>query len=396
MMKLQKSLYYVLCMMVSVWTLSGCIEEYEANIPSEDSDLLVVEGSICASQLNKFILSRTQSVNSSNVPRMVTGAKVIVRGTDGSEYQTQAADGYYSCQIGTLNPDVEYYLHIETNGEVYESEPQKPLSTEKISEVKVLQETPESSLDVLVTPDAPFDPNKVNYYSWTYEETWEVHPDYTTVIYFDIKTSTPVYDPYQFPACGWKSTTGSTILVGTSVSYEGQHIRRVKLYDIDRGDERMYYKYSGLVHQRAISKAEYEYELARRQTSTEMGGLFTPLPSALPTNIHCLTSNKHVIGFVGCSLNTSEYRFFLKPMDYSINRPYPKDARLWLNNCDEFTCYLMVTKEGMYLCEWKDERYKPGGTLQTAWAYDYQLDVRLKGATDVEPDFWSLDENISY
>ena len=396
MMKLQKSLYYVLCLMVSVCTLSGCIEEYEADIPSEDSDLLVVEGSICASQLNKFILSRTQPVNSSNIPRMVKGAKVSVKGSDGSEYTVNEADGYYYCEIGELNPDVGYYLHIETDGEVYESEPEKPLRTEKIEEVSVLQDTPESNLDVLVSPEAPYDPDKANYYSWTYDETWEVHPIYTTVIYFDTRLMAPVYDPYQFPTRGWKNLSGSTILVGSSLSYEGQHIRRVKLYDIDRSSERMFYKYSGLVHQRAITKAEYEYELARRQTSTEMGGLFTPLPSALPSNIHCLTSNKHVIGFVGCSLNTSKYRFFLKPMDYSIYRTYPKDARTWLNDCDESTCYRMVMKEGMYLCEWKDERYKPGGTLQTAWAYDYQLDVRLKGATDVEPDYWSLDENISY
>ena len=372
-------------------SLSGCIEEYNADVPSEDSDLLGVEGSICSSQLNKFILSRTQTLNSPNAPRLVTGATVIVRGTDGSEYHAEAANGYYSCQIGDLNPEVGYYLHIETNGEVYESDPQKPLRTESISGVDVLQETPESHLDVLVTPDAPYDPNKLNYYSWTYEETWEVHPDYTTQIYFDIKTSTAVFDAHQFPLRGWKSIKGSSILVGSSASYEGQHIRKAKLYDIDRADERVYYRYSGLIHQRAISKAEYEYESARRQTSTEMGGLFTPLPSALPTNIHCLTSSKHVIGYVGCSLNTSEYRFFLKPQDYSIDHPYKKDARKWLDDCDEQDCYRMVVKEGMYLCEWKDERYKPGGKLQTAWAFDYQLDVRLHGATDVQPDFWEDD-----
>ena len=391
-----KFLNFYIASAVALLTLSGCIEEFDADIPSDDTDLLVVEGSICSSQLNKFILSRSQTVNSSNVPRIVTGATVIVRGSDGSEYLAQNVDGYYICQVGDLNPDVKYYLHIETDGEVYESEPQKPLPTEKIAGVDVLQYTPNSNLDVLVTPADPFDPNKVNYYSWTYDETWEVHPEHTTVIYFDIKTSTPVYDPYQFPARGWKNAKGSTILVGTSVGYEGQHIQKVKLYDIDRGNERMYYKYSGLVHQRAISKAEYEYEYARRQTSTEMGGLFTPLPSALPTNIHCLTSDKHVIGYVGCSLNTSEYRFFLQPMDYTIIRPYPEDTRIWLDDCDEYTCYKMVTKEGLYLCEWIDERYIPNGTLQTAWATDYQLDVRLRGATDVEPDFWSLTENVSY
>ena len=396
MKKLIKSLYYVLCLMVSVCTLSGCIEEFEADISAEESDLLVVEGAICSSQLNKFILSRTQPVNSSKIPRMVTGASVSVHGSDGSAYTMQETDGYYTCWIDALNPDVEYYLHIETNGEVYESEPQIPLRTEKIEEVSIVQETRESNIDVLVTPEAPFDPNKANYYSWTYDETWEVHPDYTTVIYFDTKLMAPVYDPNQFPTRGWKDRTGTSILVGSSLNYEGQHIRQVKLYDIDRGDERMYYRYSGLIHQRAISKAEYEYELARRQAGSEMGGLFTPLPSALPTNIHCLTSDKHVIGYVGCSLNTSAYRFFLERKDYSIDYPYPKDARQWLNDCNEMDCLRLVEKEGMFLCEWKDERYRPGGTLQTAWAYDYQLDVRLRGAYAEEPDFWSLEENISY
>ena len=391
MMKQIKSLYYVLCLMVSVCTLSGCIEEYEADIPSDDSDLLVVEGTICSSQMNKFILSRTQAMNSSFTPRMVTGASVSVRGSDGSEYTTQETDGYYACRVDDLNPDVGYYLHIETDGEVYESEPQKPLRTEKIAGVSAAQETPESNIDVFVTPEAPFDSDKANYYSWTYEETWEVHPDYTTVIYFDIKTSTPVFDPYQFPLRGWKNATGSEIMVGTSLSYERQHIQRFKLYDIDRTNERMYYWYSGLVHQRAISKAEYEYELARRQASSEMGGLFTPLPSALPTNIHCLTSQKRVIGFIGCSLNMSEYRFFLIKRDFSIYHPERKDARRWLNDCDELACYRMVVDEGMYLCEWEDERYRPGGKLRTAWAYDFQLDVRLRGAYAEQPDFWNND-----
>ena len=394
MIKLRKSLYFVLCLMVGVCTFSGCIEEYEADIPSEDTDLLVVEGAICSSQLNKFILSRTQPINSSNSPQMVTGASVSVRGSDGSNYVAQEADGYYTCWIDALNPNVDYYLHIETDGEVYESDPQKPLRTESIAEVNVVQETPESHIEVLVTPDAPFDPDKANYYSWTYDETWEVHPDYTSYIYFDTKKMAPVFDPHQFPERGWKDATGSTILVSSSLNYEGYHIRKFKLYDIDRSNERMYYKYSGQVHQRAISKAEYEYELARRQAGSEMGGLFTPLPSALPSNIHSLTSDKRVIGYVGCSLNTSEFRFFLKPTDYSIDRPYHKDARKWLDGCSEMDCLRMVEEEHMFLCEWEDERYKPDGKLRTAWAYKYQLDVRLRGAYIEEPDFWSLDEEV--
>ena len=398
-----KLLISYIAAMAAVLTLSGCIEEYEADIPDEDSDLLVVEGTICSSQLNKFILSRTQTIhsdlplgtdmNTSYTPRMVTGAKVSVRGSDGSEYMAQATDGYYACQIDALDPDVGYYLHIETDGEIYESEPQKPLRTEAVADVSGTQDTPESSIDVLVTPDVPFEPDQTNYYSWTYDETWEVHPDYSTNLYFDIRTMKPVKKANQFPECGWKDATGSTIMVGASTSYERQHIQRLKLYDIDLSDERISYRYSGLIHQRAISKAEYEYELARRQAGSEMGGLFTPQPSALPTNIHCLTSNKHVIGFVGCSLNTSEYRFFLDARDFSIDYPHREDSRLWIDPCSEEICCQMIDK-GMYLCAWEDNRIAMG-TLKTAWAYDFQLDVRFKGAYIERPDFWPKEEDES-
>lgn len=394
MMKLRKTLYFVLCFMVSVCTLSGCIEEYEADISADDSNLLVVEGAICSKQ-NRFYLSRTQAINSSYVPKVVSEAKVIVRGNDGSEYAAQYDGEYYSCWIEALASDVEYYLHIEVDGEVYESEPQKPIPTEKIAEVNAVQDTPESNIDVLVTPEAPLNPNQENYYSWSFDETWEVHPDYTTYIYFDPLTLTAVYDPYQFPERGWMYARTSSILVGESQNYEGHHIEKFKLYDISRSSERIFHKYSGLVHQRAISKDEYEYELARRQAVSEMGGLFTPQPSALPTNIHCLTSGKHVIGYVGCSLNTAEYRFFLRAHELSIDRPYQKDSRTWIDDCNEATCLLMLER-GLFLCEWNDDRMIPGGTLRTAWATQYQLDVRLRGASVEEPEYWHLNESISY
>lgn len=388
-MKMKKSIYLVLGLMMGV-LMTGCIEEYEADIPEEDTDLLVVEGAICSGNMNKFILSSTQAINSSEPLRMVTGAKVTVRGSDGSEYVTQASDGYYSCWIDALSPEVDYYLHIEVNGEVYESEPQKPIRTEKIAEVIGVQNTPESQIDVLVTPEAPIDADKANYYSWTYDETWEVHADYTTNMYFDKVEMRRMYDSRQFPEVGWKDGTGRTIMVGSSASYEGQHIRQLKMYDLDRSNERVYYMYSGLVHQRAITKAEYEYELARRQAGSEMGGLFTPQPSALPTNIRCLTSQKHVIGFVGCSLNTSEYRFFLDAKDYSIEIPKKEDSRIWIDNCNEEICAKMVDK-GLFLCVWEDNRIS-FGTLKTAWATEKQLDVRYKGAYIERPDFWPVEE----
>lgn len=376
--------YYLLAL--SLFILSGCIEEFEADIPEADSSLLVVEGTICSGKMNTFILSRTQPVNSSYTPRMVVGAKVSVRGSDGSEYRAEGTGGNYACWIESLNPDAEYSLHIETDGEVYESEPQKPLRTESIAEVHGVQDTPDSDIDILITPDAPFEPGHANYYSWTYDETWEVQSDYTTSVFYDIELMDAVIKPNQFPWRGWKDAASSAIMVGGSANYEGQHIRNLKLYDIGHHlDERMYHRYTSLVHQRAITKAEYEYELARRQAGLEMGGLFTPQPSALPTNIHCLTANRHVIGFVGCSMNTSEYRFFLDASDYAIRLPVHDDTREWLTNPQSWLCRQMV-ESGMFLCVW--EISGTTGSLETAWATEQQLDVRYKGAYIEKPDFW--------
>ena len=394
MTKLRKALHTVLCLTMVGCMLTGCVEEYEADIPADDSDILVVEGSICASQKNTFILTRTMALNSKESPQKVWGAHVSIHGSDGSEYVAVDTGGNYTCEVGELSPDVEYYLRIEVDGEVYESEPQKPLRTEKIEDVRGMQLTPDSHIDILVTPAAPLNPDEVNYYSWTYDETWEVHPAFQIFQYFDTETLMPDFISSPFPVRGWFDATGSSIMVGSSASYEGHHIQQLKMYDIDRRDERVWFRYSGLVHQRAITKAEYEYDMARRQAGSEMGGLFTPQPSALPSNIHCLTSGKRVIGYVGCSLNTSEYRFFLNAEDFSIKTPRIEDTLIWLNDCSEYDCRKMVN-DGLYLCIWEDNRMT-GGTLRTSWAYEYQLDVRLRGAYIEAPDFWLLQENVSY
>ena len=93
-----------------------------------------------------------------------------------------------------------------------------------------------------------------------------------------------------------------------------------------------------------------------------------------------------MIGYVGCSLNTTTYRFFLNGGDFSLYRPTKEDTRIWYENPDMTLCYALATK-GMFLCEWDDQTMS-GGKLRTAWAYEYQLDVRYKGAYIEKPDFW--------
>ena len=383
--------FYLLSFLL--FSFTGCIEEFEADIPDDESNLLVVEGTICSGKQSTFTLSFTEPIKGSSNPRWSMDAEVSVRGTDGSVYETEGY-GTYTCQLPDLNPDVEYYLHIELDGDVYESEPQKPLRTEKIADIRGVQETKQSNINILVTPAEPFDNSKTNYYSWTYDETWEVRPEYTTVIAYDVELQTSVVTGNLWPERGWRDQTSETVMIGSSSSYEGQHIEQLKLYEIGNGSQRMFYKYSSLVHQRAITKGEYEYEQARQQASEEMGGLFTPQPSALPSNIHCKTSSKRAIGYIGCSLNTSDYRLFLVDKDFYIDRTTMRTALIPLDNPTPADCKRLVDG-GMYLVDWSDDRMS-GGPLHTTWAYRYQLDVTIYGCYLEKPDYWDLTENISY
>ena len=89
MTKLIKALYFVIYLVAGVYSLSGCVERFDADISSDDANVLVVEGAICSGELNKFVLSRSQTINSVLTPRTVKGAKVSVHGSDGSEYVAQ-------------------------------------------------------------------------------------------------------------------------------------------------------------------------------------------------------------------------------------------------------------------------------------------------------------------
>jgi hypothetical protein len=96
---------------------------------------------------------------------------------------------------------------------------------------------------------------------------------------------------------------------------------------------------------------------------------------------------------VGCALNTSEYRFFLNSEDYTVYRPSGEDQLRWVEAPTADECVALV-QSGLRLCEWGDPIMEP--IQRTAWAYEYQLDVRLRGAYIEEPDFWHLKENVSY
>ncbi len=415
---------YALSTLVGLFMTTACVEEYEAELPETESCLLVVDGTICSNSYSLFNL--TWSVPLSNrherdyyhysssdygssssdyfysVEKYVSGATVTICGTDGSKYECPEVvnryeqwyddyveyygTGIYGCFTPELDPNVSYYVTIEYNGDTWQSTPEKPIRTPDIETLEYFQKDSLSNVEVLLTTAAPDDPDQMTYYTWNYGETWEVRPARETKIYFDLNTLTKqnLPDDQKYPERGWKYGHDETILTASSAHYDGGKFTRYQLLEIPRDDERVSWYYCNDVTQRAISKAEYEYDMACIQAGWEMGGLFSPQPSALPTNIRCLTSSNRAIGYVGCSLNVVRKRMYIDGTQISRILPEPGPLKIF-DSCSEIDCIKMV-QNGWVLYLWYDGRMI-GDPLSTYWAYPVDFDVRLKGASVFKPDY---------
>lgn len=331
-MKNKLSIYSIFCTLLCTILLSSCIEEFDGNIPQEKGKLLVVEGTIRSDTFNCFYLNYSLPIkpDSSYLQELwsegkqfetVKYADVTIHGTNGSIYQLEGGWGFFYTNLAKLDPGVEYYLRIETDGDIYETIPEKPVATPDIDSIEHYQATKESTIDVLINTQKMENTKYPIYYEWDMNETWEVRPDYLSVWYYD-PVKRDVYTDFDlYPKRGWKFVIGKETMVASTVHYANQQLQKYKLYGIAHTDERIFCNYSGLIMQRAISKGEYEYKLATIQTSSEMGGLFSPQASSFPTNIRCINGSKRAIGYVGVSLNDVKKRFYIRGNEVYKKRP---------------------------------------------------------------------------
>lgn len=66
--------------------LGSCIEEFNAQLPEGEDNILVVDGSIIGDSLCTFYLSRSVAVGEGNAFKGEMSASVKVLGSDGTEW----------------------------------------------------------------------------------------------------------------------------------------------------------------------------------------------------------------------------------------------------------------------------------------------------------------------
>jgi len=375
--------------LISVF-MTSCIETYNAALPTSESDVLVVEGTILSDTVSTFYMSLTMPLNSGYTIKHVNDATILLQGNDGTKVEgKRTADGTYLIETPKLNENALYKVVINYNGDTYESKEQTPFASVGVQKLEFNQQTPDDAVDILITTDVPTNSSETQYYRWTFNETWEVHPEYISYFVWDDKNSKVVTNMKAYPQRGWASKNSMDILASSSAYYSNNQIVQYKLYDIANNDRRLYVEYTTEVMQRSLRKAEYEYEKERHKISTEMGGLFTPQPSSLPTNIKCLTSSKHVLGYVGCNLNVTRYRLFIFYGQVEVIHESSCRDRLTYGE-REYADEHMMNSYG-YKLRWYESQGDKDKTF--IWTNPECVDIRVYGCTTEKPSFWKEKDN---
>jgi Domain of unknown function (DUF4249) len=367
-----------------VFTFS-CKEKYMPEIHVPSTGFLVVEGFInVGTGSTNISLTRASSLDSMEVIPQ-TGAQVEVQSENGSVYPLfENGPGKYTIDQIPAEPSQQYRLDIRmSNGKEYISDYSSYKSTPEIDSVN-WKSSPDNIYIYVNTHD---DKNQTLYYQWQFDETWEYHSAFLSIIkYQDHEIQYRANDEFIYTC--WQSDVSTNIIIGSSAKLQSDVISEQLLTTIPfRTNNKFGIRYSILARQYALSRDWYEWKQKVQKNTEQLGTIFDAQPSETGGNFHCVTDpTETIVGFVGCTTET-EKRIFIDAGEIPFARlptgyesctidtiPYtPQDLERVLSGpnpipINEISVMGIVTGVAVSIADC--------------------VDCRAKGGVNVKPDFW--------
>jgi hypothetical protein len=358
----------------------GCKKPYDPPEINQANSFLVVEGVINGNPASAttISLSRLRNLNDTSFNQPEFNAQVMIEEEGGSMFVLhEKGNGDYSSNDQTLNASKLYRLLVNTaDGKRYASDFAPVLQTPPIDTL-----TWEQNGDVTLYVNTHDPLNQTHYYRWDYLETWEYHSYYNS----DTKyiPDTVVYDKDTSKHVCWQTGHSTDISLGNSTALSSDVISNARIGTIPHNSQKCSERYSALVRQYALSEEAYQYWLVLQKLSEQGGSFFDIQPSQLRGNIHSLSGDEPVIGYISAS-TISEKRMFI---DHSSLTDWKEFDG---NYCDILGVVANtpdVTHNFFF-----DGYYAPyyftgmGGFVTYTWTSC--VDCRTQGGTLVKPSFW--------
>lgn len=362
----------------------SCKEPFTPEIASEETNFLVVEGYINIGEgVTTFRLSRTIKLNTSGGPVYETGALVSVEGEDNSKYfLAPHGDGIYSNSLN-LGNDKRYRVHITTkNGKEYVSDFTDVITTPSID--SVVWKLHDDGVHInLFTHGEP----KTTYYQWEYDEDWQIRSLFTSYFkYYRQQLVPQTNDETVAMSVCWKHEPARDITIYSTAALAEDIVIGFPLIFIPLNTERLSERYHLTVRQHALSREGFEYLTLMKKNTGPLGSFSDPQPSELVGNIHCTTTDEPVVGHIG-AYSTATTSFYISRWDVPLwNYDLFCEEIATLNHPDTLAKYF-TTGENLPTFGARFEE-GTGRILSVFRSTNYCVDCRVRGGTNVKPDFW--------
>ena len=368
---------------------AGCKEKFISPAPTVVTGYLVIEGVVNngGGQTNIRLSRTTKLTDTAKIYE--NGAFLELEDNRNNKIPfSENGNGNYSVENLQLDTSLRYRLNISTaNNENYQSDFVAVNNNPPIDSINWIQDN--NGVQLYVNTNDP--KNSTHYYQWEYNEAWEIHSGYYSLLKWATKIgpdntqlATVAYrdsSDAQIFVC-YQYNPSNRIIVGTSAKL-AQDIIHLPLTQIPTNDRKIGVLYSILVRQYSWSKQGYEF-LERMKKNTEtIGSIFDPQPSELNSNFHCISNQlQPVIGFLNiCSVK--EKRIFIKNRDL-LNWDYraPCSDQIIYNISDS----IKLSAFGTFPVQPVKE--DPFGNIITFnIASPLCVDCRLSG-TNIKPPYW--------
>ena len=295
---------------LSALVLINCKTPYEPKLKSSDTNVLVVEGYIDGAVPVNITLSRSRMISNGDTAtrRYETGARVQIEDDHQNIYSLmEVGHGVYTSNyVLSLNTSFQYRLHIFTSdNKEYLSDfvPFKvspPIDT-------VAWTIKDGGLQTLLNTHDPN--NATRYYRWEYSETWEFHSWDYSVLQYNPTTNKVVNRTVPVFVC-WQSDNSTNIYLGSSAKLTNDVITETPLAYIPPHDNKLSVLYSIWVKQYALDINGYNYWVAMKNNTENVGSIFDPQPNETVGNIHCVTNpSETVVGYISAGNSVTNRTF---------------------------------------------------------------------------------------
>lgn len=374
-------LFFLFGLLIVCWS---CKEPFEPEVSSVDHSILVVEGHIEVGGGETMIsVARTRPVYDSLSSMPIQWAMVSLEAEDGSSWSLHLQESGQYLLLEPLPESQNYRLRIHTDGQTYLSDWLTPIITPEISEIDF--EKKEGDVSIYVSTQGN---DRAQYFMWEYEETWIYQSPYRSSYKYDsVEGDVVPLITNEFTFKCWNTDRSRQINISSSERYQNDYIYQKELFKIGSLSEKLGERYSILVTQRAIDQKAFIFWEAIRKNSNDIGGIFSPLPSIISSNVHNIDDpDEPVIGYVTAGKSSQKRQY--------IDRREVDPWRIVIE--DYNNCFIDTVIPRDYNAFFVESNFVPlspyclegGGCIGYFTTTDYCADCSMRGGVLEKPEFW--------